>query len=144
MTTAIASSRLELIRLIGDVITEVDVLRSDFRRETKTRKNLDNIRDELDTAQRILVRNVINENTKQFKEAGAHLEKALVMREQTVPEFHPCMADTLTNLGKVFLAGGEKKKARAHFQRALAIYKLRYGDNHSSTRATVAYVSAVE
>ena len=55
MTTAIASSRLELIQLIGDVVTEVDVLRSDFRRETKTRKQLDNIRDELDTAKRILI-----------------------------------------------------------------------------------------
>ena len=99
MTTTIASSRLELIRLIGDVITEVDVLRSDFRRETKTRKNLDNIRDELDTAQRILVRNVINENTKQFKEVTISLKEVNGELRETIDDVDR-IAETLENLVK--------------------------------------------
>src|SRR5215831_9378010 len=97
MTTTIASSRLELIRLIGDVITEVDVLRSDFRRETKTRKNLDNIRDELDTAQRILVRNVINENTKQFREVTTELKEINEELRETIDDVDK-VAETLETL----------------------------------------------
>jgi len=99
MTTTIASSRLELIRLIGDVITEVDVLRSDFRRETKTRKQLDNIRDELDTAQRILVRNVINENTKQFKEVTTELKEVNEALRETIDDVEK-VAETLETLIK--------------------------------------------
>ena len=99
MTTTIASSRLELIRLIGDVITEVDVLRSDFRRETKTRKNLDNIRDELDTAQRILVRNVINENTKQFREVTTELKETNEELRETIDDVEK-VAETLETLVK--------------------------------------------
>lgn len=99
MTTTIASSRLELIRLIGDVITEVDVLRSDFRRETKTRKQLDNIRDELDTAQRILVRNVINENTKQFKEVTTELKEVNEELRETIDDVEK-VAETLETLIK--------------------------------------------
>ena len=99
MTTTIASSRLELIRLIGDVITEVDVLRSDFRRETKTRKQLDNIRDELDTAQRILVRNVIHENTKQFKEVTTELKEVNEALRETIDDVEK-VAETLETLIK--------------------------------------------
>lgn len=67
-------SRLELIRLIGDVITEIDVLRSNFTRASKNRNKLDNIRDELDTTQRKLVRNVISENSKLFIESTNSLK----------------------------------------------------------------------
>ena len=99
MTTTIASSRLELIRLVGDVITEVDVLRSDFRRETKTRKQLDNTRDELDTAQRILVRNVINENTKQFREVTTELKETNEELRETIDDVEK-VAETLETLVK--------------------------------------------
>jgi DNA anti-recombination protein RmuC len=76
MTTEKKSlKRLDLIRLIGEVITAVDVLRSHFDREDTNRKRLDNIRDGLDTYQRKLVRSVIKENTAEFEELTASLEE---------------------------------------------------------------------
>ena len=74
MTDTKPMKRLELIQLIGDVITKMDVLRSNFDRENTNRKRLDNIRDELDTYQRKLVRSVINDNTIQFKELTVSLK----------------------------------------------------------------------
>ncbi|WP_177198106.1 hypothetical protein [Nitrosomonas communis] len=68
-------TRSELIRVIGDVITEVDVLRSNFKRETKNRKSLDDIRDQLDTYQLKLVRNVINDSTTEFKQLTTSLKE---------------------------------------------------------------------
>lgn len=86
MTDTKPMTRLELIRLIGDVITEVDVLRSNFKRQTTNRKSLDNIRDELDTYQRKLVRNVINYNTKPFKELTTSLKEVNENLRQTVED----------------------------------------------------------
>jgi methyl-accepting chemotaxis protein len=74
----------ELIRFIGDVITEVDVLSSNFRRQTENRTKLDNIRDDLDTSQRKLVRNAINDNTKQFNELTASLKEVNENLRQTI------------------------------------------------------------
>lgn len=60
-------TKLDLIRMIGDVLTEVDVLRADFPRKSESRIRLDNLRDNLDASQRQLVRSVIKESTPQFK-----------------------------------------------------------------------------
>jgi|WetSurMetagenome_2_1015567.scaffolds.fasta_scaffold93382_2 hypothetical protein len=79
-------TRLELIRLIGDVITEVDVLRSHFDREDSNRKRLDNIRDGLDTYQRKLVRSVIKENTAEFIELTASLKEVNGRLCQTIED----------------------------------------------------------
>ena len=67
MTETIPMTRLELIRLIGDVIVKVDELCSTLDREAPNRIKLDNIRDELDTIQHKLVRSIINDNTEEFK-----------------------------------------------------------------------------
>ena len=79
-------TRLELIGLIGDVITKVDVLRSDFDREDTNRVKLDNIRDELDTYQRKLVRSVIDDNTDQFKELTVSLREVNENLRQTIED----------------------------------------------------------
>lgn len=86
MTETKTMTRLELIRLIGDVITEVDVLRSNFERETTNRKSLDNIRDELDTYQRKLVRSVIEGNTESFKERTTLLKGISENLRQTIED----------------------------------------------------------
>lgn len=99
MTDAKPMTRIELIRLIGDVITEVDVLRANFKRETKNRKNLDDIRDDLDTAQRKLVRNVISDNTKNFKELTTSLQEVNGGLRQTIEDVDK-IAQTLEILVK--------------------------------------------
>ncbi|MCI0653976.1 MAG: hypothetical protein L0Y39_05805 [Methylococcaceae bacterium] len=86
MTDTRLMTRLELVRLIGDVITEIDVLRSSFDREDKNRERLDTIRDELDRAQRKLVRGVIGENTNQFKELGTSLSAVDRKLQQTIDD----------------------------------------------------------
>jgi hypothetical protein len=65
----------ELIRIIGNVIIEVDIYRSMFGRETDERKLLDDIRDELDKDQRKLVRNGIDADTERFKEHTESLKQ---------------------------------------------------------------------
>jgi DNA anti-recombination protein RmuC len=99
MPIAKSMTRLELIRIIGDVITEVDVLRSNFKRQTKSRKSLDNIRDELDTSQRKLVRNVIKDNTKQFIELTKSLKEVNEGLRQTIEDVDQ-VAQTLETLVK--------------------------------------------
>jgi len=99
MTDSKPMTRLELIRLIGDVLTEVDVVRANFMRETATRKRLDNIRDALDTYQRKLVRSVIKDNTKSFKELTMSLKKVNESLRQTI-EAVDKIAQTLEDLVK--------------------------------------------
>ncbi len=67
-------TRHDLIRLIGDVLTEIDVLSSNFDPDTKDRDAFDEQRDKLDTAQRRLVHSTINENTKELKDISASLK----------------------------------------------------------------------
>lgn len=86
MTETKPMTRLELIRLIGDVITEVDVLRSNFERETENRKSLDNIRDELDTYQRKLVRSMMQTNTDSFQELTTSLKEVSANLRQTIED----------------------------------------------------------
>ena len=92
-------TRLELIRLIGDVIIEVDVLRSDFPRHTEERNRLDDLRDDLDNSQRRLVRKVIDENTPRFKKLTASLKKVNTELRQTINEVSK-IAETLQSLIK--------------------------------------------
>ena len=92
-------TRLELIALVGNVITEVDVLRANFDREDTNRKKLDNIRDDLDACQRKLVRNVINDNTNQFKVLTASLKEGNENLRQTIEDVDKT-AQTLETLVK--------------------------------------------
>lgn len=100
MTEARPMTMLELIRLIGDVIVEVDVLRSTLDRGTLERKRLDNVRDELDTYQRKLVRNVINTQTARFRELTASLKGVNASLRQTIEEVDK-VAQTLESLVKL-------------------------------------------
>jgi DNA anti-recombination protein RmuC len=65
----------DVIRQIGKTITEIDVLRSKFDREDQNRKRLDGIRDDLDVAQRKLVRSGLKENTEEFQSQARKLKE---------------------------------------------------------------------
>jgi len=92
-------TNLELIRLIGNVIVDIDVLRSTFSRETSNRRKLDDIRDELDVYQRKLVRNIIVDNTDQFKELTTSLKGINGTLRQTIEDVDKT-AQTLETLVK--------------------------------------------
>ena len=68
-------TRLELIRLVGDVITQVDVCRADGRRGTPEREHLDELRDDLDAFQRRLVRALVDDGTPRFQDLAASLRE---------------------------------------------------------------------
>jgi uncharacterized protein Yka (UPF0111/DUF47 family) len=79
-------TRLELIRLIGDVIVKVDELRSTFDRENPIRIKFDNIRDELDANQRKFVRSIISDNTEEFKNRTNSLKETNGKLRQTIDD----------------------------------------------------------
>lgn len=62
-----------LVRLTGDVITELDVVRADWRLNDATRRGFDDFRDRLDTAQRVLVRNAFRIGTAQISTASLQI-----------------------------------------------------------------------
>lgn len=99
MTQPRPMTRLDLIRLIGDVITEVDVLSSTFEPESENRKRLDKFRDDLDTAQRKLVRNVISDNTEKFKDLTGSLKEVNRELRQTIDDVNK-VATTFETLVK--------------------------------------------
>ena len=80
MLAANIANPVDPIRVIGDVIVSVDVLRSGLNRDTPERKKLDDLRDSLDTAQRKLVRNGIDNQTAAFKKHT----KALTAQNNTL------------------------------------------------------------
>lgn len=90
----------DLIRILGDIITEVDVSRSEFSRGTETRNQLDDIRDDLDGFQRCLVRILIDLNTPEFAEAANSLTAINKELKQTIDDVGK-VADTLNTLVKL-------------------------------------------
>jgi hypothetical protein len=92
-------TKSELIRLIGNVIVEVDVLRSDFPRGSVRRNALDNHRDDLDDSQRKLVRSVIDDNTQEFHNLTASLSVTNTELDRTIGDVNK-IAETLESLVK--------------------------------------------
>jgi len=75
MSEAANISRHELIRLIGNVLTDIDVLSAHFDPGTTNRLQLNDLRNQLDLAQRKLVRSALNENTQTFNDLTDNLKK---------------------------------------------------------------------
>lgn len=67
-------TRLELIRLIGDVLTRVDVSRGSLSSDEPNRDELDDLRRKLDRMQLKLARNEFDDNTEAFQQAAEELE----------------------------------------------------------------------
>jgi hypothetical protein len=87
----------EAIREIGHTITEVDILRTKFNRESPERKRLDGIRDDLDGAQRKLVRAGLAENTEEFRRRASALKDTNMMVLTEIQDVER-IADTLDGL----------------------------------------------
>ena len=92
-------TRLDLIRLIGNVITELDVLSSDSEPGSADQKNLDNFRSKLDAFQLILVRKMFEDNTIEFKNLTSSLKEINEELQQTIDDIQN-VAKTLEMLTK--------------------------------------------
>jgi hypothetical protein len=66
-------TRLDIIRTIGDVLTEVDVTVGSLRPGDPAVTRLQDLRRLLDARQLMLSRAVVNENTVRFRKAAAEL-----------------------------------------------------------------------
>lgn len=66
-------TRLEVIQMIGDLITEVDVARGSLMPDDPNRPTLDNQRNLLDDCQRKLAQSLFNDNSQGFQDAAAKL-----------------------------------------------------------------------
>lgn len=96
-------TRPDIIRIVGDAITEIDVLRADYDRGTPIRRDLDNMRDDLDAAQRKLVRSVIRDNTNEFEQCAMSLKNINDELRETI-ESVDSTAQTLQTLVKFVAA----------------------------------------
>lgn len=67
-------TRLDVIRMVGDVITDIDVLRGSLLPNDPLREDLNDDRILLDNRQQRLTREVFNDNTPAFVAAAAKLK----------------------------------------------------------------------
>lgn len=67
-------TRLDVIKMIGDVLTETDVARGSLLPDDPNRHQLDDLRVLLDDRQRKLSKAVFDENTTQFQNAAKKLQ----------------------------------------------------------------------
>jgi hypothetical protein len=75
---------LELVMIVGDVLTEIDVLSTYFNPGTDNRTKLDAERDKLDAGQRKLVKGAIKDNTEEFKKRTASIKTINKVIQQTI------------------------------------------------------------
>jgi hypothetical protein len=67
-------SRIDLIRIIGDIITELDVARGSFPKESPERKEFDAWRRYLDEKQHALADAVFDEGSAAYQSASADID----------------------------------------------------------------------
>jgi tetratricopeptide (TPR) repeat protein len=69
----------------------------------------------------------------EYSEARSYYERALAMREVTLGENHPAIANSLNNLGGLLRAQGDYTGARSYLERALTINEAMLGETHLDT-----------
>ena len=91
--------KLELIKTIGNIIIEIDMLRSESTDEPDIRDRLDELRDELNSYQRSISRNFINENTTEFTNLTETLGEINSELRQSINEVNSVaeMLDTIVD-----------------------------------------------
>jgi len=99
-------TRQQLITLIGDVLTRLDVLRGSMLPEDPRRHALDILRNDLDGRQRQLVKNQFDDSTAEFQEATASLKALNSELKQTLDEI-AALEETLKNLERFVSAVDE-------------------------------------
>jgi DNA repair exonuclease SbcCD ATPase subunit len=90
-------TRLELIKLIGDVLTKLDVLRGSLLPNESNRGELDRLRKKLDKKQLQFSRNEFIDSARPFQQATAELEKIHKELRKTINRTEE-IATTLKNL----------------------------------------------
>ena len=90
-------TKLELLRLIGDVITEIDTAIGDLLPSDPNQRQLQDLRILLDDRQRQLSRQVFDENTVAFQNATQELK---AVNDQIVSSLRNIqnMVDTINNV----------------------------------------------
>lgn len=68
-------TKSELVSLIGDILTEIDVVSGSLGQNLPSRKKLDELRGNLDEQQRKLVRLIFKENNSEYINITAELSK---------------------------------------------------------------------
>jgi hypothetical protein len=67
-------TRLDVIKIIGDVLTEIDIARGSLLPDDPNRHKLDDLRILLDDRQRKLSKAVFDDTTQQFQDAAKKLQ----------------------------------------------------------------------
>ena len=68
-----------------------------------------------------------------YAQAEPLFQRALAICQNTLPPVHPVVAQSLKNLGKLYLMQGKYAQAEPLFQRALAIYRQKFEPGHAYT-----------
>jgi hypothetical protein len=79
-------NRLDVIKAVGDVITQVDVLRGSLSSASNIRRHLDLLRHDLDGRQQALTRSTIVSNTAKFQKGVAQLKEVNKTLKQTIKD----------------------------------------------------------
>lgn len=95
--------RNELIKLIGDVLTKLDVLRGSLLPDDPQRKDLDRLRSRLDLLQSELVQNAFDDSTADFKDAAAKIRVVNAELRKSIDDVEK-VADTLDALRRFVVA----------------------------------------
>ena len=105
-------TRLEVIEMIGDVITDVDIARGSLMPDAPERHQLDDLRLLLDDRQRKLSQLVFDENTKAFTDAAARLKSVNDQIQGTINKVDD-MVTLLTNVQRFLDAATSLMKVAA-------------------------------
>ena len=95
-------TRLELIKLIGDILTKLDVLRGSLLPGEPDRVQIDDLRKHLDHLQLQLVKSQFDDNTQDFLQAGKNISAINKDLKQTIDNVEQRVT-TIANL-KRFVA----------------------------------------
>ena len=95
--------RNDLIKLIGDILTKLDVLRGSLLPDAPERKDLDRLRSRLDLLQSELVQNEFDDRTADFKDAAAKIRSVNDDLRDTIGDIEK-VADTLDILRRFVVA----------------------------------------
>ena len=96
-------TQLEILQMIGDVITEIDVGRGSLLPDDRNRRQLDDLRILLDDRQRQLSRATFDDNTQQFQDAAQGLQAINKQIQGNIQSVDDIQA-TLDNVSKFLSA----------------------------------------
>lgn len=93
-------TRLESIKLIGDLLTKIDVLRGSLMPDSPNRTALDRIRKSLDKKQLVLSQNQFDDNTQEYINAAKKLEDINKEVKKTISKIEK-LVETIENLKRL-------------------------------------------